>query len=66
MDYLEIARNRQSCRAYDPERDIEDEKLEACLEAARLPRPATPSPTTSPWPGENPPVRLGQPPAAWV
>ena len=36
MDYLEIARNRQSCRAYDPERDIEDEKLEACLEAARL------------------------------
>lgn len=36
MDYLEIAQNRQSCRAYDPERDIEDEKLEACLEAARL------------------------------
>lgn len=36
MDFLEIARNRQSCRAYDPERPVEEEKLNAVLEAARL------------------------------
>ena len=36
MDYLEIARNRQSCRAYDAARPVEEEKLLACLEAARL------------------------------
>lgn len=49
MDYLEIARTRQSCRAYDAARPVEEEKLLACLEAARLaPLPATPSPITSP------------------
>lgn len=36
MDFLEIAKNRQSCRAYDPDRSVESEKLEAVLEAARL------------------------------
>ena len=36
MDYLEIARTRQSCRAYDAARPVEEEKLLACLEAARL------------------------------
>lgn len=36
MDFLEIANLRQSCRAYDPARDVEPEKLEAVLEAARL------------------------------
>ena len=36
MDFLEIARNRQSCRSYDPGREVEPEKLEAVLEAARL------------------------------
>lgn len=36
MDFLEIANNRQSCRSYDPERQIEDEKLDAILEAAIL------------------------------
>lgn len=36
MDYLEIAQTRQSCRAYDPDRAVEPEKLRACLEAARL------------------------------
>ena len=36
MDFLEIARARQSCRAYDPEREVEREKLEAILEAVRL------------------------------
>lgn len=36
MDYLEIARARQSCRAYDATRPVEEEKLRACLEAARL------------------------------
>lgn len=36
MDFLEIARNRQSCRAYDSERPVEEEKLNAILEAARL------------------------------
>ena len=36
MDYLEIARTRQSCRAYDAARPVEEEKLLACVEAARL------------------------------
>ena len=36
MDYLEIARTRQSCRSYDAARPVEEEKLLACLEAARL------------------------------
>ena len=36
MDFLEIANNRQSCRAYNPERAVEEEKLSAILEAARL------------------------------
>ena len=36
MDFLEIARARQSCRAYDPDREVEREKLDAILEALRL------------------------------
>ena len=36
MDFLEIARTRQSCRSYDTERPVEQEKLDAVLEAARL------------------------------
>lgn len=36
MDFLEIAQNRQSCRNYDPARAVEQEKLDAVLEAARL------------------------------
>lgn len=36
MDFLEIARARQSCRSYDENRAIEPEKLEAILEAVRL------------------------------
>ena len=36
MDFLEIARNRQSCRSYDETRSVEEEKLSAILEAARL------------------------------
>ena len=36
MDFLEIANARQSCRAYDETRDVEQEKLDAILEAARL------------------------------
>lgn len=36
MDFLEIAKTRQSCRAYDSTRPVEPEKLNACLEAARL------------------------------
>ena len=36
MDFLEIARTRQSCRSYDETRPVEQEKLEAILEAARL------------------------------
>ena len=27
---------RQSCRAYDPHRPVEEEKIDACLQAARL------------------------------
>ena len=36
MDFLEIANARQSTRAYDETRPVEDEKLNAILEAARL------------------------------
>ncbi len=36
MNFLEIARARQSCRAYDSTRPVEQEKLDAILEAARL------------------------------
>ena len=36
MNFLEIANARQSCRAYDESRAVEDEKLAAILEAARL------------------------------
>jgi len=36
MNFMEIARQRQSCRRYDPDREVEQEKLDAILEAARL------------------------------
>ena len=36
MNFLEIAKARQSCRAYDENRPVEQEKLDAILEAARL------------------------------
>lgn len=36
MDFLEIAKARQSCRSYDETRPVEQEKLDAVLEAARL------------------------------
>ena len=36
MDFMTIARQRQSCRKYDEKRSVEKEKLEAVLEAARL------------------------------
>ena len=36
MNFTEIARTRQSCRRYDPARAVEEEKLAAVLEAARL------------------------------
>ncbi len=36
MNFTEIAINRQSCRSYDPEREIEKEKLDRILESARL------------------------------
>lgn len=36
MNFMEIAKKRQSCRSYDETRDVEQEKLDAILEAARL------------------------------
>ena len=36
MDFLEIAKARQSCRSYEEGREVEAEKLAAILEAARL------------------------------
>jgi len=36
MNFLEIANARQSCRSYDEGREVEQEKLEKILEAARL------------------------------
>ena len=36
MNFREIANARQSCRKYNPEREIEEEKLNAILTSARL------------------------------
>ena len=36
MNFTEIAEKRQSCRSYDAERPVEEEKLHAILHAARL------------------------------
>ncbi len=36
MNFTEIAINRQSCRGYDETREVEQEKLDAILESARL------------------------------
>ena len=36
MSFMEIARARQACRAYDETRAVETEKLEAILEAAQI------------------------------
>ena len=36
MNFTEIAKSRQSCRSYDPERMVEKEKLDIILESARL------------------------------
>lgn len=36
MNFTEIAQDRKSCRAYDPTRSVEQDKLDAILEAARL------------------------------
>ena len=36
MNFLEIAKVRQSCRSYNPDRPVEAEKLQAVLEAVRL------------------------------
>ena len=36
MNFLEIAKNRQSCRSYDETRPVEEDKLDAILTAAQL------------------------------
>ncbi len=36
MNFTEIAETRQSCRSYNPNRDVEQEKLERILQTARL------------------------------
>lgn len=36
MNFKEIAQNRQSCRVYNPQRQVEQEKLDSILESARL------------------------------
>ena len=36
MNFTEIAQKRQSCRSYDPKREVEAEKLLCILESARL------------------------------
>lgn len=36
MNFMEIAQARQSCRSYDEARAVEEEKLQAILESARL------------------------------
>ena len=36
MNFTEITQNRQSCRSYNPEKQVEKEKIQAILESARL------------------------------
>jgi len=36
LNFIEIAQNRQSCRRYDSSRNVEKEKIDALLQAARL------------------------------
>lgn len=36
MNFLELVNKRQSCRAYNPQRPVEKEKIDRCIEAARL------------------------------
>ena len=36
MNFTEIANMRQSCRAYNPNREVEQDKLDCILQAARL------------------------------
>lgn len=36
MNFTEIANNRQSCRRFDPSREVEEEKIKAILESVRL------------------------------
>jgi len=36
MNFTEIAEARQSCRSYNPEREVEQEKLDRIIESARL------------------------------
>jgi len=36
MNFSEIANVRQSCRCYDPEKAVEQEKIDAIIEAVRL------------------------------
>lgn len=36
MNFNQIAQTRQSCRSYEPGREVEQEKLQAILEAVRL------------------------------
>lgn len=36
MNFTEIAKNRQSCRAYNLDKEVEQEKLNAILESAKL------------------------------
>ena len=36
MNFTEIAQIRQSCRSYDPDRPVEQDKLDAILESTRL------------------------------
>ena len=36
MTFTELAQTRQSCRSYDPDRGVEEEKLSRILESARL------------------------------
>ncbi len=36
MNFTELAQNRQSCRSYNPDRAVEQEKLDRILQSARL------------------------------
>ena len=66
MDFMEIAKARQSCRGYDEARIVEKEKLEAILEAGRLsPSACNGQPYHFTSARETPQKRWPRPPRVW-
>ena len=66
MDFLKIANTRQSCRSYDESRPVEQEKLDAILEAFRQSRSACNGQHYHLTVGVTLPEKWLPPPQAWA